>query len=156
MLSQLNLNRIAKAKAKAKSEAKAKAKAKADADAEATESVISEIIGYLPRYEALGKVPKSVGQYLRNDGSFGPALLSILPHITPDQKKRFDLASERRKLALRKPALRKPALPGPNGKPLKGIFRTLHQQPNLLFEISRKLINRACSINTASSGYLSQ
>ncbi|WP_432816544.1 Ulp1 family isopeptidase [Xanthomonas hortorum] len=148
VLSQLNLNRIAKVKAEAKAKAKAKAKAEAEAEAEGAESAISKIMGYLPRYEALGKVPPTVGfhHYLRNDGSFGPALINILPHITPDQKKRFDLASERRKLALA----------APKSKPLKGVFRTLHQNPDLLLEISSKFSNRACSINDARKGHLSQ
>ncbi|MCE4338638.1 hypothetical protein LYZ89_16520 [Xanthomonas hortorum pv. vitians] len=165
VLSQLTLDRIAKAKAKAKAkaetkvkaetkakakaEAKAEAKAKAKADAiDVVQSKVNEIMEYLPRYEALGKVPSTVGfhQYLRIDGSFGRMLLNILPYITPDQKKRFDLASERRKLALA----------APKSKPLKGVFRPLHKNPDLLLEISRKFSNRACSINDASSGYLLQ
>ncbi|RXD99935.1 hypothetical protein DB770_07000, partial [Xanthomonas perforans] len=103
---------------------------------------------YIPRYEALEKVPVRVGfhAYLRGDGSFGPGLSGILRYMTPDQKKRLYLASERRKLALA----------APKSKPLKGVFRTLHQKPNLLLEISSKFSNRAYSINDSSSGYLSQ
>ncbi|PPU14802.1 hypothetical protein XarbCFBP7408_21645, partial [Xanthomonas arboricola pv. guizotiae] len=102
---------------------------------------------YLPIYEALGKVPPAVAfsNYLHGDGSFGKTLRNILPYITPDQKKRFVLASERRKLAL-----------AAQSKPLKGVFRTLHQDPDLLLEISRKFSNRAYSIEDARSGYLSQ
>ncbi|MCE4349995.1 C48 family peptidase [Xanthomonas hortorum pv. cynarae] len=44
----------------------------------------------------------------------------------------------------------------PKSKPLKGVFRPLHKNPDLLLEISRKFSNRACSINDASSGYLLQ
>ncbi|WP_184387599.1 Ulp1 family isopeptidase [Xanthomonas arboricola] len=156
-LSQLALDRIAKAKAKAKvdaeagaeTKAKAKAKDKDKADAiDVAQRKINEIIEYLPRYEALEKVPAALGfsNYLHSDGSFGRTLLNILPYITPEQKQRLDLASERRKLALA----------APKSKPLKGVFRTLHQHPDLLLELSRKFSNRACSIADARDGYLSQ
>ncbi|MDA4139997.1 C48 family peptidase, partial [Xanthomonas hortorum pv. vitians] len=59
------------------------------------------------------------------------------------------LASERRKLALPAP-ISKLAL---ESKPLKGVFRTLHQKPNLLLEISRKFSNGTYS---TKDGYLSK
>ncbi|KHL61600.1 Ulp1 family isopeptidase [Xanthomonas euvesicatoria] len=158
-LSQRTLDRIDKAKAKAEAEAEAEAKAKAKAEAKArveagAQCKINEIMEYIPRYEALEKVPVRVGfhAYLRGDGSFGPGLPGILRYMTPDQKKRLYLASERRKLALAAPKSK----PTPKSKPLKGVFRTLHQKPNLLLEISSKFSNRAYSINDSSSGYLSQ
>ncbi|MCE4360558.1 Ulp1 family isopeptidase [Xanthomonas hortorum] len=86
---------------------------------------------------------------MHGDGSFGKTLRNILPYITPDQKKRLELASERRKLALPAPTS-KLAL---ESKPLKGVFRTLRQKPNLLLEISIKFSNRTYSIN---DGYLSK
>ncbi|MCL1553770.1 Ulp1 family isopeptidase [Xanthomonas nasturtii] len=166
VLSPWALDRIAQAKAKAETEtnakakttakaktettAKAKAKTMAKAKAEAIDVAqrkINEIIEYLPIYEALGKVPPALvfSNYMHVDGSFGKTLRNILPYITPDQKKRFDLASERRKLAL-----------AAQSKPLKGVFRTLHQNPDLLLEISSKFRNRAYRIENARSGYLSQ
>nr|WP_239686940.1 Ulp1 family type III secretion system effector isopeptidase XopD [Xanthomonas nasturtii] len=140
----------AKAKAKTETTAKAKAKAMAKAKAEAIDVAqrkVKEIIEYLPIYEALGKVPPALvfSNYMHVDGSFGKTLRNILPYITPDQKKRFDLASERRKLAL-----------AAQSKPLKGVFRTLHQNPDLLLEISIKFRNRSYRIENARSGYLSQ
>ncbi|MFS8397071.1 hypothetical protein EIQ25_00220 [Xanthomonas campestris pv. campestris] len=79
VLSQAALDRIAGAKAKAKAKAKAEEseEVKEAKEAKEAKSAISEIMGYLPRYEALEKVPSAVRfhNYLRGDGSFGRALL---------------------------------------------------------------------------------
>ncbi|MEN9147073.1 hypothetical protein [Xanthomonas euvesicatoria] len=121
-LSQRTLDRIDKAKAKAEAEAEAKAKAKAEAKARVeagAQCKINEIMEYIPRYEALEKVPVRVRfhAYLRGDGSFGPGLPGILRYMTPDQKKRLYLASERRKLALAAPKSK----PTPKSKPLRNL-----------------------------------
>lgn len=77
VLSQAALDRIAGAKAKAKAKAEESEEVKEAKEAKEAKSAISEIMGYLPRYEALEKVPSAVRfhNYLRGDGSFGRALL---------------------------------------------------------------------------------
>ncbi|PPU92865.1 hypothetical protein XpopCFBP1817_11690 [Xanthomonas populi] len=155
-LSQLAWDRIAEAKAKAKAEVEAKAKAKSEAKArqDPCQGTLNDIINLLPRYEALEPISSIMNDmpgfqmYLRGDGSYGKAGLGILQYATPDHKKRLNRAIKKRRQGL--------PPQNSNSAKLKGIIRVLHKKPNLILEISRKFSDRACSINDASSGYLSQ
>ncbi|WP_208619510.1 hypothetical protein [Xanthomonas hortorum] len=104
--------------------------------------------GSLEDVSSCAKLMVGFYQYLRNDGSFGQALVDILQYATPDQKKRLNRAIKKRRQAVAATKIDAPRL--------NGVFRTLHKKPNLLLEISSKFSNRACSINDASSGYLLQ
>lgn len=180
VLSQLTLDRIAKAKAKVKGKAKAKAEAEAKAEvavavevaakfaaedaataaaAAAAQSVISKIIEHLPIYETLQKLPRHAEgvsgfqNYLCKNGSFGQALINILEYATPDQKERLKQAIQKRRQAL---AAHNAVAATKSNVPRTGVFRTLYKNPKLILGISGKLSKRTCSINDASSGYLSQ
>ncbi len=153
----LKLDRIAKAKAKAKVKAKVKAKTQTKAEnydliKKTSVYTIEKIIGLLPRYEKSEPVPSiandmaGFNKYLCDDGSYGPLAPSILKYATPDQKKRFDCAIK----------TRRQSLPPKDGDVPRGVPLSLYKKPNLILEISRKFRNRTCSINDASSGYLSQ
>ncbi|KGE51829.1 hypothetical protein GW15_0212350 [Xanthomonas axonopodis pv. vasculorum] len=155
VLSRLARGRIVEAKAKAEAAAKAKtktktkAKAKYDPQVEAgSKVVISEIMEYLPRYEILDDSASrsKFHHYLGNDGSYGKALLNILPFATTDQKERLDLAIERRKVASARS----------KGEKKKYEFMTLYRKPSLLLQISNSFSSGTCSITEASSGYLSE
>ncbi|KPB44726.1 hypothetical protein ALP12_200387 [Pseudomonas savastanoi pv. phaseolicola] len=112
--------------------------------------VFETIIALLPRYEAGEQMSsiRQVNSYLRGDGSYSKKGLELLEHATHAQKNKLDRAIKRRQHALSKKAK--------EVKQFKVAFRALYKNPDLLLEISRKLSNRMCSINDASSGYLSQ
>ncbi|WAT15196.1 Ulp1 family isopeptidase [Xanthomonas fragariae] len=168
----LKLDRIAKAKAKAKVKAKTQTKAENyDLIKKTSVYTIEKIIGLLPRYEKSEPVPSiandmaGFNRYLCDDGSYGPLAPSILKYATPDQKKRFDCAIKTRRQSFPPKGGDVPrrvfrqSLPSKGADVPKGVFGvslSLYKKPNLILEISRKFRNRTCSINDASSGYLSQ